>query len=84
VLGGYLNFLFYNLWFWFFKRFGNQRTSGSSFLECFQNQRTLQIQLFGNFQESKNLWFQVFKNPQRTGGFHETTSKEPAVLLKII
>jgi hypothetical protein len=66
VLGGYLNFLFYNLWFWFFKRFGNQRT--------------LQIQLFGNFQESKNLWFQVFKNPQRTGGFHETTGKEPAVL----
>jgi hypothetical protein len=31
VLGGYL--FFNNLWVWFFKRFGNQRTSGSSYLK---------------------------------------------------
>jgi hypothetical protein len=39
-------------------------------LETFKNQRT--------------SGSRFFKKPQRTGGFHETTSKEPAVLYKII
>ncbi len=59
MLGGYL--FFNNLWFWFFKRFGNQRTSGSSYLKI------------SRIKEPWGLGF--FKKPQRTGSFHEWLAK---------
>jgi hypothetical protein len=63
VLGGYL--FFNNLWFWFFKRVGNQRTSGSSYLKI---SRIKEPWVWGFSKSLKEL--AVFMNDwQRTGSF---------------
>jgi hypothetical protein len=61
-----------NFKFWFSENFQNHKTSRFSLKKKFQN-----------FFKKKNLWFsgknQVFEIFQRTGGFHERISIEPAV-----
>jgi hypothetical protein len=57
----WLSGFFYNLGFWFLKKFGHQQSSSSS-------------GSFENFHNWRTSNFSLFKKPQTTGGFHETTT----------